>query len=306
MGIAVQKLTKVYGEQKAIDAISFDIEAGQIVGFLGPNGAGKTTTMKIITCFLPPTSGSVTVDGLDIAKDALAIRRKIGYLPEHNPLYLEMYVHEYLRYVGRLYQLPGKGLQERVDAVIAMTGLGREQHKKIGALSKGYRQRVGLSQALIHDPDILILDEPTTGLDPNQIVDIRSLIKDIGKEKTIIFSTHILSEVEAIADRVIIIDRGKIVADEGIQSLRAHTEGLVLRIAFEREGFDFEALAKVHPGLEVQPSGPREFTLSMPPGVDPRTALFQQSIATDNPIALLEKGQRNLEEIFRTLTKTAQ
>ena len=305
MGISVQDLTKIYGEQRAIDAISFDIEAGQIVGFLGPNGAGKTTTMKIITCFLQPSSGTVTVDGLDIQNEALAIRRKIGYLPEHNPLYLDMYVHEYLRYIGRLYQLPKKQLQARVDEVIGMTGLGIEQHKKIGALSKGYRQRVGLTQALIHDPDILILDEPTTGLDPNQIVEIRSLIKDIGKEKTIIFSTHILSEVEAIADRVIIINRGKIVADEGISSLRAHTEGLVLRIAFEKEGFDFQPLLNAHPGIEVQPSGPQEFTLSMPKGVDPRPAIFQQSIDTGNPIELLEKGQRNLEEIFRTLTKTA-
>lgn len=305
MGISVQALTKIYGEQRAIDAIDFDIEAGQIVGFLGPNGAGKTTTMKIITCFLPPSSGTVTVDGLDIGSEALAIRRKIGYLPEHNPLYLDMYVHEYLRYIGRLYQISGKELQGRVDKVIEMTGLGREQHKKIGALSKGYRQRVGLSQALIHDPDILILDEPTTGLDPNQIVEIRSMIKEIGKEKTIIFSTHILSEVEAIADRVIIINRGKIVADEGIQALRAHTGGLVLRVEFEQEGFDFQPILKAHPGVEVQAAGPKEFTLSMPQGVDPRTALFQASIGSGNPIALLEKGQRNLEEIFRTLTKTA-
>ena len=245
--ITVKELTKTYGTQKAIDAIDFQIGAGEIVGFLGPNGAGKTTTMKIITCFMPPTSGTVEVDDLNIHDNSLDIRKRIGYLPEHNPLYLDMYVHEYLRFVGRLYHLGGGHLVKRIPEIIEMTGLGREQHKKIGMLSKGYRQRVGLSQALIHDPDILILDEPTTGLDPNQIVEIRSLIKEIGKSKTIIFSTHILPEVEAIADRVIIIDRGKIVADGPMEDVRGgKNQENVLRISFDKPGFATRSIAALH------------------------------------------------------------
>lgn len=302
MGITVKDLTKIYGPQKAIDQINFEIQSGEIVGFLGPNGAGKTTTMKIITCFLAPSSGTVEVDDLNIFDHSIEIRRKIGYLPEHNPLYLDMYVHEYLRFVGRLYQVPSTQLQKRVDAVVEMTGLGLEQHKKIGALSKGYRQRVGLSQSLIHDPDILILDEPTTGLDPNQIVEIRSLIKEIGKEKTIIFSTHILPEVEAVADRVIIINRGNIVADESLSVLRHGTDGMVLRVGFEREGFDFGELLRDKEGVELQKLHDREFSLTLPAGTDLRKDIFAQSVSQDNPIELLQKVEKNLEEIFRSLT----
>lgn len=301
--IAVKELTKIYGTQRAIDSINFEIGKGQIVGFLGPNGAGKTTTMKIITCFMPPSSGTVEVDTLNIFDDPLEIRKRIGYLPEHNPLYLDMYVHEYLTFVGRLYKIPGKQLKKRIPEVIGMTGLGREQHKKIGMLSKGYRQRVGLSQALIHDPEILILDEPTTGLDPNQIVEIRKLIQEIGQEKTIIFSTHILPEVEAIANRVIIINRGKIVADENLDTLRSGApDQNVLRVRFEQPGFNFETIQQGRAGVVVEERLPGEFTLRSPKELDLRRALFEQSMQQDNPIFLLQKVERNLEEIFRSLT----
>jgi ABC-2 type transport system ATP-binding protein len=303
--ITVKELTKVYGSQKAIDSIDFQIGAGEIVGFLGPNGAGKTTTMKIITCFMPPSSGTVEVDQLNIHEHSLEIRKRIGYLPEHNPLYLDMYVHEYLKFVGRLYHLSGSDLARRIPQVIDMTGLGREQHKKIGMLSKGYRQRVGLSQALIHDPDILILDEPTTGLDPNQIVEIRSLIKEIGKSKTIIFSTHILPEVEAIANRVIIINRGKIVADETLTELRhGSAQENVLHIAFDKPGFVAESVKALNEGVRVRQEGVSgtEFTFYSPADIDLRRVIMEQSIAQSNPIAALQKKEKNLEEVFRSLT----
>jgi ABC-2 type transport system ATP-binding protein len=305
--ISVQQLTKTYGTQKAIDAINFDIGAGEIVGFLGPNGAGKTTTMKIITCFMPPTTGTVKVDDLDIHKDALAIRKRIGYLPEHNPLYLDMYVHEFLRFVGRLYGVAAGDLKKRVPEVIDMTGLGREQHKKIGMLSKGYRQRVGLSQALLHDPDILILDEPTTGLDPNQIVEIRSLIKEIGSTKTVIFSTHILPEVEAIADRVIIINRGLIVADESIDTLRGGGgTDRVLRVAFDRPESAFASMIAEVEGVSLRQEDAEghEFVLHSPKETDLRRRVLEYSLQQDNPIRLLQQSEKNLEEIFRSLTQT--
>lgn len=303
--ISVQALTKVYGDQKAINEIGFQIGKGEIVGFLGPNGAGKTTTMKIITCFMPPSSGTVEVDGLNIHEHALEIRRKIGYLPEHNPLYLDMYVHEFLQFSGRLYSLPSAQLKQRVPEVVEMTGLGREQHKKIGALSKGYRQRVGLSQALLHNPDILILDEPTTGLDPNQIVEIRNLIREIGKEKTIIFSTHILPEVEAIAGRVIIIHRGNIVADEALESLRGGDgKENVLKVEFELPGMKVENITQGHADVQVRTDDTesKSFTFFSAKGLDLRPALFRESVAQGNPIALLQKKEKNLEEIFRGLT----
>jgi ABC-2 type transport system ATP-binding protein len=304
--ITVKELTKTYGTQKAIDNIEFQIGAGEIVGFLGPNGAGKTTTMKIITCFMPPSSGTVEVDQLNIHQHSLQIRKRIGYLPEHNPLYLDMYVHEYLRFVGRLFHLSGATLRKRIPEIIDMTGLGREQHKKIGMLSKGYRQRVGLSQALIHDPEILILDEPTTGLDPNQIVEIRSLIKEIGKSKTVIFSTHILPEVEAIADRVIIIDRGKIVADGAMEDVRGgKNQENILRISFDKPGFALEPITAQHPGIRIEAEGlqGREYSIYSPVEVDLRRTIMEQSIVQDNPIASMQKKERNLEEVFRNLTK---
>lgn len=226
MSIKIQNLSKVYGTQRAVDDISFEVARGEIVGFLGPNGAGKSTTMKILTGYVPATDGSAEVNGFDVKTSPMQVKSSIGYLPEHNPLYLDMYVREFLEFTGSLYGLKGKTLQIKVAETIEMVGLGLEKHKKIGQLSKGYRQRVGLAQALIHNPDVLILDEPTTGLDPNQLVEIRDLIKSVGKNKTVIFSTHIMQEVEAICDRVVIINRGKIVTNCTLSELKQGGKGI--------------------------------------------------------------------------------
>ena len=226
MSISIQHLTKIYGTQKAVNDISFEAEKGEIVGFLGPNGAGKSTTMKVATSYLSATSGQVLINGFDVKTQSMEVRRSIGYLPEHNPLYLEMYVKEFLLFVGNMYGLKGIESNKRIAEMVELCGLSAEQNKKIGQLSKGYRQRVGLAQALIHDPSVLILDEPTTGLDPNQIVEIRNVIKTVGKDKTILFSTHIMQEVEAICDRVIIINRGQIVSDSTLTSLKQNNESL--------------------------------------------------------------------------------
>jgi ABC-2 type transport system ATP-binding protein len=225
MSIRVQHVTKIYGSQRALDDVSFEVRPGEIVGLLGPNGAGKSTLMKILTCFLPPTEGDASVCGFDIFEDPVKVREKVGYLPEHNPLYLEMYVKEFLAFIAGIH----KGIADpkrRVKEMIELTGLGLEQNKKIGALSKGYRQRVGLAQALIHDPEVLILDEPTSGLDPNQILEIRNLIRNIGSTKTVIMSTHIMQEVEAICGRAVIIHRGKIVADDSVKALTLNNRRL--------------------------------------------------------------------------------
>lgn len=230
MSISVKALSKNYGAQKAVDQISFEAKPGRILGFLGPNGAGKSTTMKMLTSFIPKTSGNASVCGFDITEDSLEVRKNIGYLPENNPLYSEMYVKEFLHFVGNVYHL--KNLEERVQEVIGLTGLDKEQRKKIGQLSKGYKQRVGLAQAIIHDPKVLILDEPTSGLDPNQLIEIRALIKELGKTKTVVLSTHIMQEVEAICDDVIIINKGKIVANDTLKGLLATHEEKTLEPIF--------------------------------------------------------------------------
>lgn len=219
MSIIIKNLTKIYGSQKALDDVSLSIEDGEIVGLLGPNGAGKSTMMKILTCFIPPTSGDVKVCGYDIFDDPMEVRCSIGYLPEHNPLYYDMYVREFLLFVAGIHRIERKLRKERVEEIIELTGLGREVNKKIAALSKGYKQRVGIAQALIHDPKVLILDEPTTGLDPNQLVEIRNLMKEVGKTKTVLLSTHIMQEVEAVCSRVVIINNGRLVADDETKHL---------------------------------------------------------------------------------------
>jgi gliding motility-associated transport system ATP-binding protein len=302
MSIVVQGVTKFYGEQKALDNVSFQIKTGEIVGFLGPNGAGKSTMMKIITGFIPPSSGNVLVNGIETSEESLEIKKKIGYLPENNPLYPEMYVREYLKFAASLYKsdIPVK---KQIDDIIEVTGLAPEQKKKIGSLSKGYRQRVGLAQALIHNPDVLILDEATTGLDPNQIVEIRNLIREAGKEKTVMLSTHIMQEVEAICNRVIIIDKGIIVADEDkkdIYSKISQSKQVVL-VEFDKD--PGEASLKAIPLVDsVKKSKGNTWLIEAAGEQDIRPVIFSYAVSNNLTVLSLQKKENNLEEIFRILT----
>ncbi|MCB0557727.1 MAG: gliding motility-associated ABC transporter ATP-binding subunit GldA [Phaeodactylibacter sp.] len=301
MSVTVQNLTKIYGTQRAVDHVSFQAKAGEVLGFLGPNGAGKTTTMKIITSFIPPDEGTATVCGFDVSKDPMEVRRRIGYLPEHNPLYKDMYVREYLGFIAGLHQL--KKARQRVDEMIEMTGLTREQHKLIGALSKGYRQRVGLAQAMLHDPEVLILDEPTSGLDPNQLADIRKLIRQLGQEKTVIFSTHIMQEVKAICDRVLIINRGKIVANDSIEDLQRRIAAeSVVTVEFQKAPPQ-KALSAISQLKELRELGKNRFQLIAGPDADLRPALFD--FAVEHHIKLLElrKEVYEIDEVFQKLTQ---
>ncbi|TXF91680.1 gliding motility-associated ABC transporter ATP-binding subunit GldA [Neolewinella aurantiaca] len=302
MSVIVNNLTKIYGDQRALDGISFEAPAGQILGFLGPNGAGKTTTMKILTCYLSQSSGSASVFGHDVETDSLEVRKLVGYLPEHNPLYKDMYVREYLAFAARANKLPKA--KARIEELIEMTGLGRESHKLIGALSKGYRQRVGLAQAMLHDPKVLILDEPTSGLDPNQLAEIRTLIKTLGKEKTVIFSTHIMQEVQALCDRVIIIDRGRLVADDPIERLKQRLSGdSSLLVTFDR-AVDTAKLSQIK-GVARAVANPvaPDYRLYLSNKADARAEVFR--FAVDNQLVLLGLQQEDLsvEEVFRALTK---
>ncbi len=302
MSIIVENITKLYGKQKALDQVSFTVEPGQVVGFLGPNGAGKSTMMKIISCFIPQTDGRVTVDGFDVNDQPVEVRRNVGYLPEHNPLYLDMYVKEFLTFVGGI-QLPKADISKRVKEMIEVTGLGPEQSKKICALSKGYRQRVGLAQSMIHNPSVLILDEPTTGLDPNQLVEIRQLIRTIGKEKTVILSTHIMQEVEAICDRVIIINKGKIVADDTTQLLQqqAADQGVII-VEFDKavqEGL----LKKVNGLVSAELIRTNTWKLKGRKGTDIRQEVFRFAIETGLSVLTLQKEESNIESVFHQLTR---
>jgi ABC-2 type transport system ATP-binding protein len=302
MSILVKGVTKLYGEQKALDDVSFEVKTGEIVAFLGPNGAGKSTMMKIITGFIPASSGSVFVNGTETSADNIEIRKNIGYLPENNPLYPEMYVREYLGFVASVYKL-GKETKKRVDNIIETTGLIPEQNKKIGALSKGYRQRVGLAQALIHDPNILILDEATAGLDPNQIVEIRNLIRDAGKEKTILLSTHIMQEVEAICGRIILIDKGKIVADEEKENIYSKISRpyQVINVEFDRE-IPEQALLGITNVIRVQAKGKDRWVVEAEGETDIRPAIFSFAVSNNLTVLSLQKEVSNLEEVFRQLT----
>ncbi|GAL84988.1 gliding motility protein GldA [Sporocytophaga myxococcoides] len=302
MSLKVQELTKIYGEQKAVDHISFEAGKGEILGFLGPNGAGKSTTMKIATCYIPPTSGVVTVAGYDVVESPLEVRKNVGYLPEHNPLYLDMYVHEYLEFIGSLHALKGSKLKGRVQEMVEMTGLTLEQNKKLGALSKGYRQRVGLAQAMIHEPQVLILDEPTTGLDPNQILEIRSLIKNIGKEKTVLFSTHIMQEVQALCDRVVIINRGKIVADSRVSELKGlQTSGKKIIVEFSG-AIEVEYLKSLSGVNEVNYLAGGKYELYSSGENDVRGAIFKLASERNWALIGLNQEEHSLENIFRDLT----
>jgi len=300
MSISIKKVTKIYGEQKALDQVSFEIGQGEIVGFLGPNGAGKSTMMKIITCYLPPTKGKVKVCGYDIIDQSIEVKKNVGYLPEHNPLYLDMYVKEYLQFIASIYKLDNR--KQRISNMIEKVGLGREQHKLIGALSKGYRQRVGIAQALIHDPKVLIMDEPTTGLDPNQLEEIRGLIKNIGKEKTVMLSTHIMQEVEAICSRVIIIDKGLIVADDTVEQMHHHTQtkGYVLKVEITGE-ISEKSWLKI-PGVCQANFHNGVWFLQTDTEADIREAVFKFIVQEKTSLLSSQKIEKTLEEVFKELT----
>jgi ABC-2 type transport system ATP-binding protein len=306
MSLLIQNLTKLYGRQKAVNNISFEVREGEIVGFLGPNGAGKSTTMKIATSYVPPSEGQVTVAGYDVVSQSIEVKRVTGYLPEHNPLYLDMYVHEYLRFIGSLYGIRGATLKSRVEEMVSLCGLTLEQNKKIETLSKGYRQRVGLAQALIHNPSVLILDEPTSGLDPNQLVEIRKLIKEISKNKTVIFSTHIMQEVSALCSRVIVINKGEIVADDQLSNLmKGQSQETIVIVEFEGSVSveDLRALTGVK---RVEVMGASHFKIAAQAGMDLRPEIFR--FAADRKLSLLglKQEETSLENIFRELTSTQE
>ena len=312
MAIAVRNLTKLYGAEKAVNDISFDVKTGEILGFLGPNGAGKTTTMKIITCYMPPTSGMVEVEGLNIAEHSFEVRKKIGYLPEMNPLYLDMNVVEYLEYSARLHGLSNELLRSRLKEMIDVCGIAEVRHKDIGELSKGFRQRVGLAQAMIHDPEVLILDEPTSGLDPNQIVEIRNLIRQLGRAKTVVLSTHILSEVQATCDRVIIINEGTIVADGTLEQLQQDFRGSE-KISLELKASTTNAMTSMYPKLKeilhvesVEYSGQEgdvhKFSILTQKGFDIREEIFRRAVSEGWILMEISRKATSLEEVFHKLT----
>lgn len=301
MSILTQNITKVYGTQKALDNVTFEVPSGQIVGFLGPNGAGKSTMMKILTCYIPQTEGRAEVCGFDVVTNPIEVKQQVGYLPEHNPLYLEMYVKEYLAFCASIHGL-GKQADKLVKDMIDKTGLGPEQHKIIGTLSKGYRQRVGLAQAMIHNPKVLILDEPTSGLDPNQLVDIRELIRNLGKEKTVMLSTHIMQEVEAVCDRVIIINKGQIVADKSIGDIQHQGNKSVVSVEFDKVVSDKRL--KTIPGVErVKATGQNTWLLEGKLDTDLRPAIFNFAVENGLAVLTLQKEEQSLEETFQNLTR---
>lgn len=303
MSVEVKELTKVFGQQIAVDQISFSAVKGKITGFLGPNGAGKSTTMKIATSFIPPTSGTISVCGYDVVQHPLEVKKRIGYLPEHNPLYLDMYVHEYLQFIASLHQL-GSHSSTRVKEVVGRCGLTTEQNKKIGALSKGYRQRVGIAQTLLHDPEVLILDEPTTGLDPNQIIEIRKLIKELGRDKTVIFSSHILQEVEAICDQVVIINKGKLVADSSVKELLKLNEVSCLYVRFNSPigVTSLKSIAGIS-SLQLQPDG--AVMIFYHPGTNLQEGIIRYASEHHLQLAEMKQVEQNLESIFRLLTSNS-
>jgi ABC-2 type transport system ATP-binding protein len=300
LSIVVNNLTRHYGAQKAVDALSFEVRSGQVVGLLGPNGAGKSTTMKMLTSYLKPDSGSAQVGGKDVVNEALEVRRILGYLPESNPLYTDMYVREYLLSVAAFYQMDSP--QRRVEKIIEQTGLGPEAHKRIVQLSKGYRQRVGLAQALVHDPQVLILDEPTSGLDPNQLVGIRELIRGLAADKTVLLSTHILQEVEWMCPRVLIIHKGRLVADDTIQNLRSRVGQGGLEVEWDREP-DWDRLAAV-PGVRaIKRHTAQSCMLEAEEGVELSAPVFDWSVAEGLRVVRMDKpAAKDLESVFRELT----
>jgi len=302
MSIEIKQVSKFYGAQKALNEVSFSIKGGEVVGFLGPNGAGKSTMMKIITCFITPSEGQAIVCGHDVSIDPIEVRKKVGYLPEHNPLYLDMYVKEFLHFTAGIHKLDN--VSKRVDEMIEKVGLGREQHKLLGALSKGYRQRVGLAQAMIHDPEVLILDEPTSGLDPNQLVEIRELIRNIGKEKTVMLSTHIMQEVEAICNRVIIVNQGTIVADGPTSEIRNLASSKQQLIEVEFDGpIEQEELLSIEGIVDAKNIGDNIWRLSSVSESDPRKTISAWAVKHDRLVLTLKREEQRLEDVFHSLTK---
>ncbi|UXX78306.1 gliding motility-associated ABC transporter ATP-binding subunit GldA [Reichenbachiella carrageenanivorans] len=303
MSIEVQNLTKTYGQQKAVDGISFSANRGEILGFLGPNGAGKSTTMKIATGYLGATAGQVLIGGINVAEDPISAKRITGYLPEHNPLYLDMYIHEFLAFSAKVNQMKVAEIKAAVKRVVEMCGLTLEQNKKIGQLSKGYRQRVGLAQALLHDPEVLILDEPTTGLDPNQILEIRKLIKEVSKDKTVIFSSHIMQEVEALCDRVVVINKGQLVADQPITEFsKGLSDETWLRVEF-KSAIDQKLLTKIIEVTDVQAVSPCIYKLQVTNSEEARSAVFKLAGEKNLPLVGLQEEESSFDEIFHLLTK---
>ena len=299
--IEIKGVTKFYGAQRALDDVTIDINKGEVVGLLGPNGAGKSTLMKIITSFIAPAMGTVYINGNDILEDDIETRKKIGYLPENNPLYVDMYVREYLEFVLKVYKT-NFNKKKRVEKLIELTGLTPESHKKIGELSKGYRQRVGLAQAMIHDPDILILDEPTSGLDPNQIVEIRKIISDFGKEKTVILSTHLMQEVESVCDRVVIIHKGKVVADDSTENMWKYTsKGNSYLVEF-KEKVDKKILFKIPFVVNVVENGTNKWLLEAKKDVDIRESVFNFATGENLHILSLMQVEQSMEDVFQSLT----
>ncbi len=303
MSVSVQNLSKVYADQKAVDNISFVAKKGEVLGFLGPNGAGKSTTMKMLTCYLPPSAGTVSVCGLDIVKQPLEVKQKIGYLPENNPLYYDMYVKEFLEFALQVHSPKSEiNSTKKIKETIDLVGLNLEQHKKIGQLSKGYKQRVGLAQALIHNPEILILDEPTSGLDPNQLVDIRNLIKELRKEKTIIFSTHIMQEVQAVCDRVIIINKGKLVADDKTENLQNILNNeILIEVEFEKT-IQLDELQQIQQVHLIDKLSDTNYILHGKDSMQLRKDIFAFAVSKNNALLTLKQENKSLEDIFQQLT----
>jgi len=299
MSITVKNLTKIYGEQRAVNDVSFSIEQGEIVGFLGPNGAGKSTTMKMITGYLEPSAGEINVNGIDVKRTPLDAKKKIGYLPESNALYYDMYVREYLGFIADVHQVKNK--RQKVEDIIELTGLSLESKKRVGQLSKGYKQRVGLAAALLHDPEVLILDEPTSGLDPNQIIEIRNVIKEQGKNKLVLFSSHILQEVEAICDRVIIINKGNIVADDKLENLQQRSSSSVVRVQF-KEALEQEWLNRLAAVKSVNKVDTYTWTVETNEPDTVRNELKKLERENNLDIVSLQSETQSLEEIFRSLT----
>jgi ABC-2 type transport system ATP-binding protein len=301
MSITISNLTKTYGSQKAIDNISFNASNNEIVGFLGPNGAGKSTTMKIVTGYLEADSGNVNVNGVDVRTNSLDVKKQIGYLPEGNPLYYEMYVREYLGFIAAIHKIKS-GVKKRIQEVIDLTGLTLESNKKTGQLSKGYKQRVGLAAALIHDPEVLILDEPTSGLDPNQIIEIRQVIKDLGKNKTVLFSSHILQEVESICDRIIIINKGNIVADDTISNLRSSRNSSHIVMVQFAEKIDINILTSITGVQKVEEEKLQLYKLQTTDPENVKKQLLTLSLQNNLNILSLQSESKSLEDVFRNLT----